>query len=293
MEIYYQHEHKSCHCYDNGNHPMVEILKIPKGMLSEAVFSNNKIVFLLEGTMRTMFRDQSEIVCVRGDFIFAPVGSSMSYKAVKNCMVMTVAVTGNIQLCRGFDIENLYKKVRKLPHRTQLVHNKVMALKMNRQLWNFTETLSSSLADGLLCKYYFDLKAKELFILLRAYYTKEDLREFFYYILSPDTSFSEFVQSNWLKFDSIQNLAKESNMSVQNFNKRFKNIFGMPPGTWMAHEKARCILADIQKGEKNYQQIAAEYGFSATSGLIRFCNKNFGETPKEIRKKSTQEFKKG
>lgn len=285
MKVFCSRKYLSCLYYDSDPHPMVEVMKITKETVNKMVLSGNKIVFLLEGLIRIISQDQSETVVEKGEFIFAPVGTTIHFRATKNSQLMSVSVNGNIRLCKGFDIESLFDKAEPLPHRSQKTPHSVASLKMNRMLWDFVGVLRNALSDELLCKYYFEIKVQELFVILRAYYTKEQLRDFFYYILSPNMVFSEFVRANWRTYNTVQKLANAMNMSRTHFIKRFKTIFSKPPAAWLADEKTQCILEDIQEDKKTFQEIASDYGFTATSNFNRFCKTNLGETPNEIRKK--------
>ncbi|WP_295940615.1 helix-turn-helix transcriptional regulator [uncultured Alistipes sp.] len=285
MEVEDIYEHQACRCYDHSDEQVVKLMRFPKGEVSERVALSNKIMFTLEGSIRSQVRNEPPITSVRGSFAFAPTGTPIQCKALKDTLVLSVSINGNMHLCSGFGIERLFIRANNQNRDAQIRPKYTSLLKMNTELWKFVGDMTSMLAKDMRCKHYYNIKVQELLALLRIFYTKEQLHDFFYYILSPDTVFSEFVNANWLKCNSVQGLASAINLSPQHFSKKFKTVFKTAPGKWLAQEKARCVLDEIQNGKKTFQQISSDYGFTAVPNFYRFCKAMFGETPQDIRSK--------
>lgn len=136
----------------------------------------------------------------------------------------------------------------------------------------FLKGLKACLSDGLRCRYYFELKMKEFFFLIRAYYTTEELARFFYPLLSNDTSFSEFVYNNYSKVKTVQELASLSNYSHSGFIKRFKKTFGVPAYQWIKQQKASRILHEIMLFDRyaieNERNIFEEINFTSNGDIL-------------------------
>ena len=123
-------------------------------------------------------------------------------------------------------------------------------------------------------------------MILYIYYSKEDLYNFFYSILSQDTAFSEYIRLNWNKFHSVNEMAKSMNLTHKQFYKRFISMFGQTPQQWMKESRASSILKELIFTSKLIKQIANENSFSSEPQFTRFCKRQLGKTPTQIRKEN-------
>ena len=74
-------------------------------------------------------------------------------------------------------------------------------------------------------------------------------------------------------------------MTPKNFAVVFVKVFKETPQRWMAKEKAKLVYTELSSGNKSIAQIADEQGFSSQQHLCKFCQREFGESPKKIRNK--------
>lgn len=266
---------------DTVSQPIIEFISMEAGQTGQKLATGTEIVFVLEGCIHVDMHAETHIqaVAVKGDFLFVPVGMPLHYTARNGCLVMLMTVP-DLSLCKGLDTGRLYdmKKDGK---------EQAACLEMNGEIWELVSTLSRVVKGKVLCRQYFEIKVQEFLLLLRVFYTKEQLQAFFYYALSPDMAFSDFIRTNRLKYNTVQEMSDAMHLSVRHFTKKFKRVFSISPGQWMLRQKAYDILEDIQAGQKTLQQIAADYNFSAVSNFNRFCKKTFGASPGEIRSKTT------
>lgn len=281
MEISEKKELLRCFQYEKEAPLTVEIRKLEKGFTEEAIFRKNGIVFMTKGKARIMLRDHPEKTLHEGEFIFIPVGGVVRYVILKETRITIVRTNGNVRLCEGCRIEELY--LRNVPK--QEYSQEIFALEINRPLRHFLDGLNDTFEGGLLCRNYFDTKAKEMFILLKAYYSREQLRDFFSLILTPDTMFSEHVRANHHKYATAKELAYAMHMTPKAFSKKFIRIFGELPTDWMRREKAKCVYLELYTGQQPLVQIVDKYNFSSQSHLNKFCKKEFGKNPGAIRKR--------
>ena len=103
-------------------------------------------------------------------------------------------------------------------------------------------------------------------------------------MLSPDSTFSEFVRTNHIRYKTVHELATAMNITAQQFTRRFTTIFGQAPYEWMQQQKAQVIYGEILHGNKPLKEIAADYGFTDQANFNRFCRTFFETTPGRIRK---------
>ncbi|MDL2222783.1 AraC family transcriptional regulator [Bacteroidales bacterium OttesenSCG-928-M11] len=286
MELLYKNEHSSCFNHDQSKKPMIEIVKIVKGKKGNLIISQNEIAFFLEGRFKYIFRDFPLCEAMKGQFIFLPAGGKFSYEALANSTIILFRLNNPIVLCPNFSIEKLYGIKNHSPLDQYVPKTKRFSiLDINSRLWHFLDGVNDCLSDGIRCRCYFEMKSKELLLLLRAYYPKEDLYDFFFLILSEDTAFSEYVRLRWQQFHSVNELASSMNLTHKQFISRFVSVFGTTPQKWILEGRAKIVMQEIQSSRKPFKQIAIENGFASDTHFTRFCKKELGSTPTEIRER--------
>jgi len=285
MDLLYLEEHLGCFNYDNSNKPAIEILNLAKGTGESITTNNNEIVFFLEGKLRFLFKDFPEYTASKGEIIFLPAEEKFSYKALSDCSIIIFRIKDSIRLCDAYPIENINKPDELLIDQHIPRTKSLCLLQMNPRVWYLLNGLRDSVNDGLKCIHYFNLKIKEFFFMLRAYYTKEEIHDFLYLIISGDTAFSEYIRLNWSKYKTVSHLAKSLNMSEAKFHRKFRRIFSQTPYQWMLDGKTQIIYNEIVCGQKPFKQIASENGFKTSCQFSKFCKLRLGQNPSAIRLK--------
>jgi len=157
-------------------------------------------------------------------------------------------------------------------------------LDMKNSILLYIENLDARIDDGLTSPEFFNIKIRELFLLFKAYYNKDQLLSFFRPLMCQDIEFTHIVMSNYKKIKTVKELADITNYSVSGFEKKFRKVFKKSAGAWLKNQKAAIILSEISAGEKPFKIICAEHGFSSPAYFNNYCKSNFGLTPGEIRR---------
>ena len=105
-------------------------------------------------------------------------------------------------------------------------------------------------------------------ILLRGYYSLEDLYILLKSVIGSSDNFKDFV--------------------LENYQRKFKEEFKWPVREWLNERRAERILRDIRNTDKSIAEIATSYGFATASYFTVFCKQYFGMTPSELRRRSKQ-----
>jgi AraC-like DNA-binding protein len=279
MELLYKQEHLTCYNYEKGERPTIQKVSMKKGQSWNIFSIDNKVIFMLEGTLLFSFGDIIDKSIHKDKMMLIPAGSQMKSQAQEDVTFIVIRLHNTKHLCDCFSLDLLLKE-----------DNKGLKpghyyLDINERVESFLSFLDTCMSDGLKCTYYFELKSKEFYFLLRAYYTKKDLLSFFYPLLSHDLSFSEYVVKNHNKAKTVLELAGLMNYSLSGFQKRFKKVFGVSAYHWMKDERSKSIYHQINSTDKSLKEISDEYGFSSPSHFNDFCKANFGSTPGIIRRK--------
>ncbi len=103
-------------------------------------------------------------------------------------------------------------------------------------------------------------------MLLKAFYSREELAAFFGTTLYEDIAFPIYILKNHHAYDSVAEIAEAMHYTVSGFSKRFIRVFGTPPSKWMKEQKAKRIYREVCFGKQNFKELADSYNFSSTLG---------------------------
>ena len=276
--------HKLCDNCRKTAKAVVEVVKMVKGKTEVVDLTYHKVIFILEGSVELLFKDEPDYQTEKGKMLFLPAGSQCSYYALEDSTVVFFRIQAPIYLCRDFSLEELYVKVnRKREQAYEPEHNNLGELDMNPQIRQLVDNINQAIEHGLICHYWLEIKVQEFFLLLKISYTREKIYEFLYLILSSDITFSEQIRLHWKKFQTAAELAAFLNLTTKKFTMQFTAVFGLTPYQWMLQERARSVLFEVKSTGKLFKEIAVENGFSSESSFTRFCRKEFNKTPTQIR----------
>ncbi|NDV93395.1 AraC family transcriptional regulator [Dysgonomonas sp. 521] len=294
-KLLYAGEHLDCPNYDNRHRPAIEEKFMGQGQRQEVQPWVNKIMFVLEGEIEYSMGDSGYHIARRGQFLFLPANRSLWVRAVQETHLGIVRLYDKIQLCDCFRLENLLaigqaKSGQKKGNSKQVAGDPGpgFLLEVNPVMESYLEMLGLCHRAGLKCRYYNEGKIRELMFILRAFYPKEDLYRFFSPTLSTDTWFSQFIMSNYNKYDNLSELAAVMKYTVSGFEKKFRKVFAEAPYAWMRRQRAREAYHCINTSNMTLKEISSMFGFNSHPAFIRFIRQHYGLTPGQIRKNSTK-----
>ena len=285
MEIVNRHEHERCRYFDKpdkAGKPVIELVRIAKEDEGDWRVSSNEIVFFMEGRVRFV-SGNLPFEGMKGQMLFLPAGRRYSFRALQPAEVIIFRVLVPARLCDNFSLEKLYATERKVKGNRKRATRDYSVLEINARVSHLLDRVRDSLSDGIKCRGYFDLKIKEFFLLLRVYYSREEIHDFFYLVLSKDTIFSEQVRLHCHECRSVEEMALAMHLTPRQFMSRFKSVFGQTPYKWVKEERANIVRQQLLSTRKLVKQIAFENGFNNVSQLTRFCKTEIGNTPTGIR----------
>lgn len=284
MAFFYENEHISCTNYAEGFNKIFLLKEIPEGHVVERQYLDTTfLVFMLEGDVEIRYGVDKYFHPQSGHLFLLPKNQQIIAYARKATTLLLCSFVSDLKLCSRFSIQQLSHYV--IGEVSQEPH----CLKLDERIQGFLPLLVSSLREGLGCVHYHQIKRDELFLYLRAGYTKEELALFFYPILGKDMEFKDFVLMNSRSIFDVKDFAIRANMSLSTFNRRFKETFNATAKTWLLLRKQEFVRSDVTLSTLPFSEIAEKYQFSSTSYLTTFCKKYFGKTPNELRKEALEE----
>lgn len=281
MDLFYAEEHRNCYNYSS---PQMSVFKsFSVDATNETGFENidrSVLVFILSGKICVTCGSFHERIIETGHFVLFPKNTCIYGRALEKSEIISCAFIHNIKFCNKYSLENLANEV------LNETEYDFYQLPIRKRLHDFLVLLSDCLNDGLGCSHFHNWKVQELFVLLRAYYSKEELAQFFYPILGQDIDFKDFILTNYTTIFDITEFAQKANMTPATFNRRFKNAFHQPAYKWLTARKAERVLRDIKISSMSFDEIATQHGFSSAAYLATFCKQHFEKSPSELRGES-------
>ena len=282
MEIFYREEHTSCMDYNHPSPTKFKYFSFPSVQLPQSTeIETSTIVFLLEGDILITCDEFSDRPLHAGEMALFPSHSCCYIKILRPGRFISCAFTDPLNFCNRFTFRNLYK------HIPKDFRYDYTTLPVHARLLEFLAPLSHNIEDGIDCVHFHEMKGQELFLLLRAYYSRESLAAFFHPLLGENTDFKNWIRNNYSRFLTLKEFAAESHMSADTFKRTFRKEFGTPFHKWITEQKSHLIYRDILLGELTLAEIAERYRFSSQAYLTTFCKTHFGKTPLELRHPSS------
>jgi AraC-like DNA-binding protein len=264
----------------NENHFEYLILNKSKGT-SQIEIKESTLFFVLSGNIRVSYNEKVALSVETGNVLLLSCGSSVHIQCTEDATLITCP----------FHLEKYFTEAFMTELLASPCDNDAVMLSMKGRLPEFVRLLAGYLADQIKMESLHEILKQELFLLLKWYYTKEELARFFYPVMGKDVLFRDFVLKNCLKAETVEALAVLAHYSTSGFVKKFQRYFGESPYKWMLRHKAKRILQDIQLSRKPLKEIAEEYGFSSQSYFYTFCLKQYEKSPSEIRKQGRKLLK--
>lgn len=283
MAFFYKNEHISCTNYAEGFSKIFSLMEISEGAVVERRHLDTTfLVIVLEGDIEVRYGIDKHFSPRPGYMFLLPKNEQVTTYAQKSSTLLLCSFVSDLKLCSRFSIQQLSHcvmgNVAKSPY----------CLKLDIRIQRFLPLLISCLREGLGCVHYHQIKRDELFLYLRAGYTKKELALFFYPILGKDMEFKDFILMNSRTLFDVKEFAVQANMSLSTFNRRFKETFNDTAKNWLLLRKQEFVKHDITLSNLTFNEIAEKYNFSSTSYLVTFCKKYFGKTPNELRKEALE-----
>lgn len=276
LKLLYPQEHFSCYNYEKGQNARLEILKVEAGKSFERNLVDTEMVFLIEGRFRLSYGKVMNEEVPAGKVMLFPPGSHVRAEIVEDVHFIICRIRDVVQMCECMSLERLHNESGPIIEGFHM-------LDMNDRISKFIDLFVECVNDGLKCTYYFATKMKELFFMLRAYYTKEQLAGFFLPLLGKDARFMNLMYQNYRNVASVQELADISNYSISGFKKQFHRVFGTSASDWMSQQKATRVFQDLNNSPLSIKEMAERHGFSSVAAFSTFCQNKFGLPPGKIK----------
>jgi AraC-like DNA-binding protein len=282
MKLCHVEEHTSCSRYSTQE-PTIEICELKAGKNMQFDSDSNQIIFVIKGVIDISSKKiQNKKVKTEESFL-VPLHSPYVITAMEDTSIMILKLKLSITFCDRLPLELLLETYGKIKKDTN-----IGVLESNQRLTDFVNMLQEYIKDGLKCTFFFDIKIREFLFLIRAYYDRNAVFNFFKPIYSTDFIFSNNVYRNLERVKTVKEMAELLDYSLSGFEKKFKKVFNLSPYQWMQEQKAKKIYHEIHCSKKTFTEMAFEYDFSSPAHFNVFCKLFFGCTPGDLRKENVE-----
>lgn len=238
---------------------------------------NNHIIFVVTGQLSIKCDQFDDILVCREEMIFLPNKSDCSYKVLSASKIMAFSFDRFRNQCDKYTFQKLAEK-------SEGITYTLKAVKMHDLLKDYILLLIRYIQKGVNCYHLHEEKQQELFILLRACYTREEILFFFYPLITHDIDFRQIVLDRYPEAKNVQEFARLTGYNISDFRKRFLADFGEPVYQWMQKRKGSSIKFKLITENTDIATLSDEFGFSSPAHFNKFCKKTFGMPPAKLRK---------
>ncbi len=284
----YIEEHTSCQNYRSGKAAGFQCHLLKKGENLHIHPNNDKnyILFSIEGKGNVTYDFQSGFDMEENQMVFLPKLTGLEYIALNDSLLVTSEFDRLFNLCDKMALQSLEAYYNPQNSNTD------WRLDIKKPLKSFLDLLIVYLQSGASCKHLHEIKLKEFFMLMRAFYSKKENAAFFSPIINKNIEFKTLVINQYPKAKTVQELAKLCDFSLATFNRIFTETFQEAPYQWMQKQRAKLLAIQLSNKEIPLNAIINEFHFSSPAHLTIFCKKHFMMTPSKFRSMSKAERQK-
>ncbi|MCI1719920.1 MAG: hypothetical protein LKM37_02685 [Bacteroidales bacterium] len=279
MKLLYAQEHLSCVNYVTNKAIGFSIHMLLKGdIFAIPDKTENYIVFLTSGKLELNFEKVGVRELNSEEMVLIPLNSDGNGKVLENSSFVLLAFDNeHLNLCDKFSIDDVLSSVAPEDEFSR-------ALPIYPPMQSVLDSVNFFLSNNISCIHLHEIKQKEAFLILRAFYTKEENASLFAALLHGNRiKLPEFVRINYLKVKTAEELATRYGLDFDEFTRKFKESFGMEPQKWMDKKKAELISGELKIVDIPFENISKKFLFNTMEEFNKFCILNIGKTPVEYR----------
>ena len=241
------------------------------------------VLFVIQGQVNLDLGECYGLQMIEKNMLYIPQNVKAQIKSITDSICMLLFLDKNVNVCDKLFLGSLSIK----GHDND---TNGAALPIRRPVMKVLESVNLYMGARMFCRHMHLLKQQELLLVLRGFYTKKELAAFFSASTNIRESFERFVLDNYRKADSVKELADLYHISERSFNRKFHSCFGESPYQWIQKKKARHIQEMINNPELSFKEIAGYFDFSTSSHFTAYCQRMFGMSPSELRKKNRDKW---
>lgn len=282
QKLLYVEEHSSCINYVNVPDTGFRYEEIPVGTyFQKDEISQNYILLFLEGRCSIGSGFYPQRIFKAQEMVLIPKSSVFEGYVLETLKVLIFHFRVPLNNCDMVTFESYSKYCRRIEY-------DFSPLEFCEPLSKFVQQVVHYMESGMKCAHLFEIKHKEFFLLLRAFYSKEQVSYLLYPILGKTLSFKDFILTNYIKAGNIEKLISMSHLSKSSFYEKFKTDFGVTAKQWMLKQQTNIVRAKACEPAVTVKDLMDAIGYSSPTHFNRFCKTYLECTPGELLKTSKE-----
>lgn len=174
MNIFCLNKQATCSEYLTEVRLGFKYVEVDKGTIFGATEKKEKhLFFILEGRMNIRYNEFPNKEFSAGEMIFLPKSADCQGEALTKCSFIVHIYDAPVRLCDKAGLSSIIDS-------KQQAQYEFKSLPICQTLHCYLLLLKRYLDDGINCYHLHEIKQKELFLIFRTHYSKEDLAQFFY-----------------------------------------------------------------------------------------------------------------
>lgn len=244
--------------------------------IEELCVNKNIILFFLKGHFKISCNQYTDHLFSEHEMILLP----------KSSAIKIYGEQGNQLIFMLFDVpEESHDKyeIQQLAEIKQTSSYNFEAIPVRYPLTSFIELVAYCLQGEMrLNTSLHILKHREFFLLLKFFYSRDEIITLFHPIIGKNIDFRDFIMQNYLKVNNVENLIALSNMGRSSFYSKFKETFGVTAKQWMQKQIGERIIGKAAEPGMRVKQLMETCSFESHAHIYRYFKQHFGCTPKEF-----------
>lgn len=248
-DLLYINEHFSCRNYLVDVTTGFKYEELPAGtVMKQASVTQNYILLLLTGECTMTSGLYPQKIFKEGEMVLIPKSSKFEGEAIRDVKVLVFSFDIPLSSCDKFTLESYADYCHTIEYNFS-------SIPIRFPLSDFANMMVFLLSKGMKCGHLFEIKHKEFFLLLRGFYTKEEIVTLLYPIISRTLSFKDFILDNYTKVQSIEELIERSHLSRSSFYQKFKSDFGVTAKQWILKQQAKAVCAKASEPHVSIKEL--------------------------------------
>lgn len=239
----------------------------------------NLLIIVMNGRKKLTCGDYSTILS-KGEFGFFKKGNYIMNQILTNDIYESLLVFISDEYLS--ESRNLFKEKTLYDGNTKNIHyiKGYIGESLKHEVQQILRLLSDDTQD------YQDilkLKIKELVLYLMKGTPSEQILNYKYSATDGTDNLREYLEQNYEKYQNIKSIAKDLNMSISTFKRKFVQAYGETPGKWINNRRLEKAVKLINTTEYLIADICFLSGFESVSTFNVQFKKNFGMPPGQFR----------
>lgn len=290
MKSYYNFNPMQNSKHNNHNHVVYEessvifeFLKFKSGhqMKTESL-SKNYILAFISGEHEIEINLAGKHILKAEEILCLPKYSKLSAKTLVSGDI--IIITFEVSLSSG-DVSSMHEYLSTAP----ITEFRFMTLTMDYAMKHFFEMVAYLIESKRTSTDLYKVKFNEFFILLKSYYSKEEITHFLGLSILGISEFSIYIYSNYHEAKNLQELIAKSHYSRAAFYRKFRENFSdITPQRWFNIQKRSQFLLVGSLPDITPKLMMKKLNLNSMSTMNRLCQELFDCTPMNLIKKLKQ-----